>query len=72
MVEVPGGWEVRTFPAAAAFQHDSALFCARPCGVIALLALSLGYRPGRFLLPGSVIVMLYSKYTLLNKLSKYY
>ena len=69
---VPGRWGGSSSSAAVVFQHDSALFCARPCGVIALSALPLGYRPGGCLLPGSVIVMLYYKYTLLNKLNQHY
>ena len=44
------------------FQHDSALFCARPGGVIALLPLPFGHCLGSCLLP-SGIVMLYTKYT---------
>jgi len=33
----PGRWGVTSSSAAVVFQHDSALFCARPVGVLALL-----------------------------------
>jgi hypothetical protein len=45
------------------FQHDSALFCAPPFRIIALVPLSIGHCLGSCLLP-SGIVMLYTKYTL--------
>ena len=71
MVGVPGRWGVASSSAAVVFvQHDLPLFCARPCGVIALSPFAIGYRLGDCLLPGSVMLYLRRHYKRIRSYSQ--